>query len=193
MPSAIGELGHAQFERCISIWSPISFVDEAEKEGRITDDLTIEYDGPVSVEDFVDQLVDRTTSYDEVADDIIIDMVQDLEVREVRREKQVPRTPLASLTTRLRPPRPSGRRGHASDASKRAYRMRLGRLEINSLLVITNGSGCQASFLIFQVSLRFKDIRLFARQVHALPPANPISNNLTIGLQFAKLAADCGF
>lgn len=66
---------------------PLSFVDEAENEGRITDDFTIEYDGPVSVEDFVDQLVDETTSYDEVADDILIDIVQDLDVREVRREE----------------------------------------------------------------------------------------------------------
>lgn len=58
------------------------FVDNTKTEGRIDDDFTIEYDGPVDVEEYVEDLQTEATSRDKVMEDIILD----LRIQEVRRE-----------------------------------------------------------------------------------------------------------
>lgn len=62
------------------------FIDEAGHEGRILDDLSVEYDGSEPVEEYVERIEEEAASNEQAVEDIIIDMIGDLNVKEVRRE-----------------------------------------------------------------------------------------------------------
>jgi hypothetical protein len=74
---------------------PLFFVDASGRQGRITDEFAVVYDGPIAVESYVRGIVTETTSDERAVEELILGMVDDLDVDEVRR-----------VGTSAEPPRP---------------------------------------------------------------------------------------
>lgn len=53
--------------------------------GRITDEFSVEYDGPLAIDAYVERIVTETNSAEVAVEELIIGLVQDLGVTEVRR------------------------------------------------------------------------------------------------------------
>lgn len=66
----------------------IHFIDEADNHGWISSDLDVEYDGPVDVNEYLNELFEEEMSFEEIADEIVIDMPLDLPIVEARREER---------------------------------------------------------------------------------------------------------
>ena len=68
---------------------PLSFLDAAGRRGRITDEFSVEYGGLLPVEEYVDAVVSEAASAERATEELILGMVADLDVDEVRREEDV--------------------------------------------------------------------------------------------------------
>ena len=75
---------------------PLVFVDTDGRQGRISDEFSVAYGGPHPVEEYVQEAVDETASVERAVEELILGMVADLDVDEVRREESTvdpPRPP----------------------------------------------------------------------------------------------------
>lgn len=64
---------------------PVVFTDNDGHQGRITDELSVEYDGPMVVDEYVQAVEDETASTEGAIEELIIGLVQDLGLEEARR------------------------------------------------------------------------------------------------------------
>lgn len=64
---------------------PLVFVDTDGRQGRISDEFSVEYGGPHPVEEYVQAAVDEASSVEGAVEELILEMVADLDVDEVRR------------------------------------------------------------------------------------------------------------
>lgn len=64
----------------------LAFVDADDNEGRIHDDFDVEYDGPETVGSYVDEVIESVPTEEQAVEHILLDIVHDLNVEEVRRE-----------------------------------------------------------------------------------------------------------
>lgn len=69
---------------------PLAFVDADGHRGRITDDFSVEYGGPLAIDTYVQSVVAEMESHDGTIEELIIGMVQDLEVDEIERTASPP-------------------------------------------------------------------------------------------------------
>lgn len=68
---------------------PLFFVDAIGRQGRITEEFSVHYDGPFAVEEYVREVVTESESTERAVEELILGMVEDLDVDEVRREESV--------------------------------------------------------------------------------------------------------
>ena len=71
---------------------PVVFIDSDGHRGRITDGLSVTYTGRVHVEEYVRSIEAEAASTEHVLDELILGLVQDLDIEEVRRETSSRRT-----------------------------------------------------------------------------------------------------
>lgn len=64
---------------------PLFITDGHGHRGHITDEFSVEYDGPLAIGEYVDGVVTETTPAEAVVEELVIGLVQDLGVTEVRR------------------------------------------------------------------------------------------------------------
>lgn len=73
----------------------LSFVDADGHCGRITDEFSVEYDGPLAVEEYVGAVLAEPRSTEWAVDELILGLVCDLGVEEVRRTEAATTPPRA--------------------------------------------------------------------------------------------------
>lgn len=63
----------------------LQFTDAHDNKGVITDDFSVEYDGPEDVETYVNDIVNTASTEEQAVQDIIIDLPVDLNIKGVRK------------------------------------------------------------------------------------------------------------
>ena len=62
---------------------PLRFVDCQGNEGEINDEFSVDYDGLVQVEEYVQDIEEAADSPEEAVNNLIFDLPEDLAIREV--------------------------------------------------------------------------------------------------------------